>query len=65
MQSFFRIAWVSFWASFSTAAFSQLEYTRAEWMIPMRDGVRLYTVIYSPKNQTEPLPFLQIGRAHV
>ena len=27
-------------------------------MIPMRDGVRLYTEIYTPKKAGEPLPFL-------
>ena len=34
------------------------KYTRREVMIPMRDGVKLFTVIYSPKNQTGKLPFL-------
>ena len=34
------------------------KYNRQEQMITMRDGVRLHTVIYTPKNQTEPLPFL-------
>jgi putative CocE/NonD family hydrolase len=29
-----------------------------EVMIPMRDGVHLQTVILTPKNQSEPLPFL-------
>ena len=29
-----------------------------EVMIPMRDGVRLQTVILSPKNSKGPLPFL-------
>jgi putative CocE/NonD family hydrolase len=27
-------------------------------MIPMRDGIRLNTVIFTPKNQQEPLPFI-------
>src|SRR5262249_49089502 len=27
-------------------------------MIPMRDGVKLYTVIYRPRRQSEDLPFL-------
>lgn len=34
------------------------KYNRQEVMIPMRDGVKLYTVIFTPKNQTEKLPFL-------
>jgi putative CocE/NonD family hydrolase len=29
-----------------------------ETMIPMRDGVRLYTQVYSPRVRNEPLPFL-------
>lgn len=31
---------------------------RTEAMIPMRDGVKLYTVIFAPENQTEQLPIL-------
>jgi uncharacterized protein len=34
------------------------KYNRQEVMIPMRDGIKLHTVIYTPKNQTEKLPFL-------
>ncbi|MFN9085434.1 MAG: X-Pro dipeptidyl-peptidase, partial [Acidobacteriota bacterium] len=26
--------------------------------IPMRDGVKLFTKIFTPKNQTGPLPFV-------
>jgi putative CocE/NonD family hydrolase len=33
-------------------------YKRTEAMIPMRDGVKLYTVILAPENQTEVLPIL-------
>jgi putative CocE/NonD family hydrolase len=33
-------------------------FTRTEVMIPMRDGVRLYTHIYQPKNSTGPLPII-------
>lgn len=33
-------------------------YNKQEVMIPMRDGVRLYTVILTPKERTRPLPFL-------
>jgi putative CocE/NonD family hydrolase len=33
-------------------------FTRTEAMIPMRDGVRLFTVVYAPKQVTEPLPIL-------
>ena len=34
------------------------QYERKEVMIPMRDGVRLHTVIYTPDAQSEALPFL-------
>ena len=34
------------------------KYSRQEVMIPMRDGLKLHTVIYTPKNQHEKLPFL-------
>ena len=33
-------------------------YTKQDAMIPMRDGVRLHTEIYVPKNSAEKLPFL-------
>lgn len=34
------------------------KYDRMEVMIPMRDGVKLHTIIYKPKEQHEKLPFL-------
>ena len=33
-------------------------YTKQDAMIPMRDGVRLHTEIYVPKNSADKLPFL-------
>jgi putative CocE/NonD family hydrolase len=33
-------------------------YRKSEHMIPMRDGVKLYTVVYRPRRQSEDLPFL-------
>jgi putative CocE/NonD family hydrolase len=33
-------------------------FEKSEVMIPMRDGVRLYTEIYSPRDVAEPLPIL-------
>src|SRR5215471_9647087 len=33
-------------------------FLKTEVMIPMRDGVRLHTEIYTPKHATLPLPFL-------
>lgn len=39
-------------------AFVEANYTRSEHMIPMRDGVRLFTVIYTPKDRGAEFPFL-------
>src|SRR5215218_942441 len=33
-------------------------YTKHEFLIPMRDGVRLFTSVYTPKVPTEPFPIL-------
>ena len=33
-------------------------FTKRDVMIPMRDGIRLHTEIYTPRNQSAPLPFL-------
>jgi putative CocE/NonD family hydrolase len=33
-------------------------YTKAEQMIPMRDGVKLFTAIYSPKDASQKYPIL-------
>lgn len=40
------------------SANAQSVFTRIEAMIPMRDGVKLYTQIYSPTRTTEPVPIL-------
>ena len=62
---FFLIAFLLF----SFASFSQNEdstwfvdnYTKVEQYIPMRDGVKLFTSIYIPKDQSSKHPFL-MGR---
>jgi putative CocE/NonD family hydrolase len=33
-------------------------YTKYEYRIPMRDGVRLFTAVYVPKDTSHPYPFL-------
>src|SRR5262249_36998211 len=33
-------------------------YTKYEYRIPMRDGVRLFTAVYVPKDQTQRYPIL-------
>ena len=42
----------------SYAQLKPADYTRTEAMIPMRDGVRLYTQIDAPAKATGPLPIL-------
>lgn len=36
----------------------QDRFTKYEWMIPMRDGTRLYTAVFVPKNRTDRHPIL-------
>src|SRR5215475_14139660 len=33
-------------------------YTRQDHLVPMRDGVRLFTTVYAPKDTSRPVPFL-------
>lgn len=40
------------------AKYIQENYTKREVMIPMRDGVKLFTAIYEPKAKTEKYPIL-------
>ncbi len=47
----------------SDEAKKQLEYTRShytkyEFQIPMRDGVKLFTAVYAPKDLSQPYPLL-------
>ncbi|MFZ6778434.1 CocE/NonD family hydrolase [Undibacterium sp. Ji83W] len=36
------------------------QYTKYEYQIPMRDGTRLFTVVYVPKDSSKSYPFLMI-----
>jgi hypothetical protein len=36
------------------------KYRKQDVMIPMRDGIKLHAVIFTPKNQAEKLPFLML-----
>jgi putative CocE/NonD family hydrolase len=38
--------------------FIREHYTKVEQMVPMRDGVRLFTSIYLPKDRSQPVPIL-------
>lgn len=40
------------------AAWVRANYTKQEFRIPMRDGKRLFTAVYTPKDRSRPYPFL-------
>jgi uncharacterized protein len=42
----------------SSADDVRARYTKFEFMVPMRDGVRLFTQVYAPKDTTQKYPFL-------
>jgi len=66
MKTFFRLIPAliifSFNPYFATAQQTKPDdkYNRQVVMIPMRDGVKLNTVIFTPKDQKEKLPFLML-----
>jgi putative CocE/NonD family hydrolase len=41
-----------------TEAYLREHYTKFEYKVPMRDGVRLFTSLYAPKDDTGPYPLL-------
>jgi putative CocE/NonD family hydrolase len=41
-----------------TEAYLREHYTKFEYKIPMRDGVKLFTSIYAPKDDSRPYPLL-------
>jgi putative CocE/NonD family hydrolase len=42
----------------SLASYIQLHYAKQEHMVPMRDGVKLFTAVYVPKDRTKTYPIL-------
>ncbi|MHC4427935.1 MAG: CocE/NonD family hydrolase, partial [Planctomycetota bacterium] len=38
--------------------YAEDHYFKQEYIIPMRDGVRLHTAVYSPRDVTQTYPFL-------
>ena len=42
----------------SGQGYAKKHYTKREYQIPMRDGVRLFTAVYTPKNMSKKYPFL-------
>ncbi len=59
MKKFFLLTAL---AGFHFFAFSQLQdslrYEKASYMIPMRDGILLNTIVLTPVNQNSSYPFL-------
>src|SRR5215472_12306831 len=39
-------------------AYTRAHYTKYDYRIPMRDGVKLFTSVYVPKDSSQPYPFL-------
>ncbi|NCX96365.1 MAG: CocE/NonD family hydrolase [Chitinophagia bacterium] len=46
------------WGSSEDSAWFVSHYTKEETYITMRDGIRLYTIIYAPKDHSKPHPIL-------
>jgi putative CocE/NonD family hydrolase len=44
----------------ATGQYIKDNYTRHDFQIPMRDGVKLYTIVYAPKDQAQKYPFLMM-----
>ena len=40
------------------AAWVRFHYNKKEYMVPMRDGVELFTIVYTPKKTEAELPIL-------
>ena len=40
------------------AGWVRFHYDKQEYMVPMRDGVELFTIVYTPNNKKEALPIL-------
>ena len=40
------------------AIWIKANYTKYEYMIPMRDGVKLFTSVYAPKDDSKPYPLM-------
>ena len=38
--------------------YSREHYDKAEYMVPMRDGVKLYTIVYTPKDTSQAVPIM-------
>ena len=54
--SVFALSWITLYAQDST--YIRGHYTKHEYMIPMRDGIRLFTAVYIPKDTAENHPII-------
>lgn len=45
-------------ASAQGVTYIKEHYTKQEQLVPMRDGVKLYTIVYEPKDKSKPYPIL-------
>lgn len=45
-------------ATTSLESYLRLHYTKREYLVPMRDGVRLFTAVYTPRDTTRKYPIL-------
>jgi putative CocE/NonD family hydrolase len=53
-----RVAFFLLFVIAGAASAQQPVFTRTEAMVPMRDGVKLYTQVFAPTRTTEPAPML-------
>ena len=49
---------IPFYACSKNESYVEEHYQKNEYQISMRDGVKLYTIVYTPKNKAEKYPFL-------
>lgn len=55
---FFLFSGLSGYTQQTDSAYVRQHYTKLEQLIPMRDGIRLFTSIYVPKDKTKKYPIL-------
>ncbi len=55
---YFLVAQFSVSAQTINETWVKENYTKKEYTITMRDGVKLFTTVYAPKNNSEKHPFL-------
>ena len=48
----------SFYSQDPDSTYLKRYYNKAEYQIPMRDGIKLHTIVYSPKDQSVQYPIL-------